>query len=76
MSRLSHLIIKLIIDLLGKNPVHVVLDTSLESDTMLARAFMSQPMLVDGHVLGSPNNETIFILCKLISVQNTTRKHF
>ena len=40
-----------------KNPVHVVIDTNLQSDIMHARAFMSQPMLVDGHVLGNVFDE-------------------
>lgn len=40
-----------------KNPVHVVIDTTLLSDQMNARAFVSQPMLVDGHVLANVFDE-------------------
>lgn len=40
-----------------KNPIHVVIDTTLQSDLMHARAFMSKPMLVDGHILGNVFDE-------------------
>jgi translation initiation factor 3 subunit F len=40
-----------------KNPIHVVIDTSLSSDTMNHKAFICEHMALDSHILSQIFNE-------------------
>jgi translation initiation factor 3 subunit F len=40
-----------------KNPVHIVIDTTLVNDKLVPHGFICQPMIVDGNVCASVFNE-------------------